>query len=135
MKKTIIVKTFLLTLVFALCVGMMSYVYAIDDDLDLDEIDDLTAIGETSNNTSNNSNTNTTNTNTNRNATNTNVSNNTGLTTNAISSSGNNTSVYNNTNNLPKTGIEDSIPMLLLVVVFGISGVYAYKKVQDYNNL
>lgn len=48
----------------------------------------------------------------------------------------NNSSVYNNTNNnLPKTGIEDSIPVAALVVVFGVSAVYAYKKIKEYKNI
>ena len=46
----------------------------------------------------------------------------------------NSNSIYNNTN-LPKTGIEDSIPVAMLVVVFGISAVYAYKKIKDYRNV
>ena len=65
-------------------------------------------------------NTNTNNTNTNTNNTNTNNT--------------NNASIYNNTN-LPKTGIEDSIPVAMLVVVFGISAAYAYKKIKDYRNI
>mgnify|MGYP004652155525 CR=1 FL=1 len=43
-------------------------------------------------------------------------------------------SSYNNTT-LPKTGVEDSMPAIVLVVVLGISAVYAYKKVQDYRNI
>lgn len=46
----------------------------------------------------------------------------------------NNTSNYNNTS-LPKTGVEDSMPTVVLFVVIGISAVYAYKKVQDYKNI
>lgn len=46
----------------------------------------------------------------------------------------NSSSSYNNTN-LPKTGIEDSMPVVVLVVVFGISAVYAYKKINDYKNV
>lgn len=46
----------------------------------------------------------------------------------------NNTSNYNNSS-LPKTGIGDSIPGVILVVVLGISAVYAYKKMQDYKNI
>lgn len=46
----------------------------------------------------------------------------------------NNTSNYNNSS-LPKTGIEDSMPTVVLLVVLGISGVYAYKKMQDYKNI
>ena len=46
----------------------------------------------------------------------------------------NNTSNYNNTS-LPKTGVGDSIPGVILVVVLGISALYAYKKMQDYKNI
>ena len=59
-------------------------------------------------------------------------------TNNNTNNTANNTnkSVYNNTNsNLPKTGIEDSIPVAMLVVIFGISAVYAYKKISDYKNI
>lgn len=59
--------------------------------------------------------------------TNNTIANNTVLTTN-------NTSNYNNSS-LPKTGIGDSIPSVILVVVLGISAVYAYKKMQDYKNI
>ena len=45
-----------------------------------------------------------------------------------------NTSRYNN-NSLPKTGVEDSMPIVVLAVVLGISSVYAYKKIQDYKNI
>lgn len=45
-----------------------------------------------------------------------------------------NTSNYNNTS-LPKTGVEDSMPIVVLSVVLGISAVYAYKKIQDYKNI
>lgn len=53
----------------------------------------------------------------------------------------NKSSIYNNVNNttnntnLPKTGIGDSIPTMVLVVVFGISAIYAYKKIKEYNNI
>ena len=58
------------------------------------------------------------------------------LTKNSTSNNTNNSSVYNNTNNnLPKTGIEDSIPVAALVVVFGVSAVYAYKKIKEYKNI
>ena len=53
---------------------------------------------------------------------------------------GNNVTTYNNTNNtantLPYTGIGDTVlPVALLIVIFGISAVYAYKKVNDYKNV
>ena len=74
------------------------------------------------------------------NNTNTNNANVNGVNTNANKANTNNTnkannaSVYNNTN-LPKTGIESSLPVAALVVVFGISAVYAYKKIKDYRNI
>lgn len=77
----------------------------------------------TSNNTSNSNSTNNT---TNRN----NTSNNTNSTNNT-----NNSSIYNNTNSLPKTGVTDSIPVAVLLIVFAISAVYAYKKIKDYRNI
>lgn len=49
-----------------------------------------------------------------------------------------NSSNYNTTNtasNLPETGLEDSLPMIALVVVLGISAVYAFRKIRDYQNL
>ena len=46
----------------------------------------------------------------------------------------NNTSTYNNTS-LPKTGAGDVVPGIVLVVVLGISAVYAYNKVQYYKNI
>ena len=45
-----------------------------------------------------------------------------------------NTSTYNNTS-LPNTGIGDSVPVVLLLVVFGISAVYAYKNKKEYKNI
>ena len=45
-----------------------------------------------------------------------------------------NTSSYNSTN-LPDTGIEDSLPAVALIVVVGISAVYAYKKIKYYQNI
>ena len=46
----------------------------------------------------------------------------------------NKNSSYNNSN-LPKTGAEDVLPIAALVVVFGVSALFAYKKVSDYKNL
>lgn len=80
------------------------------------------------NTNTNNSNTNSTN-NTNSNTNNTNT-NNTNRTNNT-----NNSSIYNNTNSLPRTGVTDSIPVAVLLTVFAISAVYAYKKIKDYKNI
>ncbi len=84
-------------------------------------VDNNTTNG-TSNNTANSNSAN----NTNRN----NTSNNTNKTNNT-----NNSSIYNNTNTLPKTGVTDSIPVAVLLIVFAISAVYAYKKIKDYRNI
>ena len=46
----------------------------------------------------------------------------------------NNSSIYNNSN-LPYTGISDSIPVMILLVVFAISAVFAYKKIKEYKNV
>ena len=55
-------------------------------------------------------------------------------TTNSTVLTTNNTSTYNNTS-LPKTGAGDVVPGIVLVVVLGISAVYAYNKVQYYKNI
>ena len=117
MKKTSLMKAMLILVIGVILISVSTSVLAADDDYT-----ELTL-----NNTTNNTNTNTkTNTNTN---TNTNKVNNT-------NTNRNNSTIYNNTNtDLPKTGIEDSIPVALLVAVFGISAVYAYKKISDYRNI
>lgn len=64
--------------------------------------------------------------------------NNTNTTNNTTNKTSNNTSVYNNTNtpnSLSKAGLEDSIPTMVLIVIFGISAIYAYKKIGDYKNI
>lgn len=40
--------------------------------------------------------------------------------------------VNNNTNTLPKAGIEDS-PVGIIMIIGVISAIYAYKKIRDYN--
>lgn len=95
------------------------------DDLEDDGFDSLDPI--ISNSNVNNTNVNNTNVN-NTNVNNTNVN-------NANVNNTNNSSSYNNTNNLPKTGIEDSIPVAMLVVILGISSIYAYRKVKEYRNI
>lgn len=121
MKKSIILKSFLVILVCAMLIFAITPVYAATDE----GFEDI--LGNSSN-TSNTGNTNTGNTNT-RN-TNTNSSNVQNL--NALRNTSN---TSNTANTLPKTGIQDSLPAVLLVVVFGISAVYAYKKIKDYRNI
>ena len=89
------------------------------------EYEDLFGEGSSNtNNTSNTGNTNNANANANRSNTNNTNRNNT-----------NNTNRNNTNTTLPKTGIEDSLPTVVLVVVFGVSAVYAYKKIKDYRNI
>lgn len=85
-----------------------------------------------SNTNTNNTNTNTNNTNRNTNKSNTNTNNTNTNTFNNMNT--NNSSVYNN-NDLPNTGIESSIPVALLIVIFAISSIYAYKKINDYKDI
>lgn len=119
MKKSIILKSFLVILVSAMLVFATLPVKAATDE----GFNDL--LGGNSSSTEN-TNTGNTNTNTNRNSSN--VQN--------INALRNNTSNRTNTtNNLPNTGLQDSLPTVLLVVVFGISAVYAYKKIKDYRNI
>lgn len=125
MKKSNLIKLFSVLLISVMVIMFSTNVFAADNTSN--GYSDLT--GTLSNTNTNNTNTNT---NTNTNNTNTNT-NNTNVNTNNANKT-NNSSIYNNTN-LPKTGIEDSIPVALLVVVFGISAVYAYKKIKDYRNI
>ena len=97
--------------------------------------------GTSSISTTNNSSTNNTTNKTVNNTTNTtNTTNNTSntLNTSALKNSVNTTATtntsYNNTT-LPKTGIGNSTPVVVLITIFGISAVYAYKKIRDYKSL
>jgi len=126
MKNSKLVKVVMGAIISLIVVTMANQVFA-------DNVTDLTNALGNSSSSSNNSSTNniTSNTalnNTTRNNTvNNTIKNNSVLTTN-------NTSSYNNTS-LPKTGIEDHIPATILLVIFGVSAVYAYKKIQDYRNI
>lgn len=128
MKKTIFVKSLLVILVSIVVAFSAGSVYAAEgyNNSDLLSSNSGSTSGN-SNSNSNNSNSNSNNSNSNSNRNNANTNNSNALRTN-------NTNTYNNTN-LPKTGIQDSLPMVLLVVVFGISAVYAYKKIKDYRNI
>ena len=43
-----------------------------------------------------------------------------------------NASVYNNTN-LPKAGSSDGIVTIVVIAIFGVVALYAYKKIREYN--
>ena len=126
MKNSKLVKVVMGAIISLIVVAMANQVFA-------DNVTDLTNALGNSSSSSNSSSTNniTSNTalnNTTRNNTvNNTIKNNSVLTTN-------NTSSYNNTS-LPKTGIEDHIPATILLVVFGVSAIYAYKKIPDYRNI
>ena len=134
MKKTSLIKGILLILLSVTLIGTTA-VYAADD-LDSD-LDDMLNFSSTPTNTTptNTTPTNTTPTNTTNsiddlfdNTSNTSSNENTST----------NTSLYTNSDDedeLPDTGIEDSLPMVVLIAVFGISAVYAYVKIKEYNNI
>ena len=122
MKKSIILKSFLVILVCAMLIFAITPVYAATDE----GFEDI--LGDNTSTNTGNTNSNTANTNTN--SANTNSSNVQNL--NALRNA---TNGVNTTNSLPNTGIEDSLPTVLLVVVFAISAVYAYKKIKDYRNI
>lgn len=98
---------------------------------DLSSTLNSTNTSTTDTNTSNTSSTTNTSTATNTSTLTTNTS----TTTNTPSvTTSTNTSSYNSTN-LPETGIQDSLPVVVLIAVLAISAVYAYKKVKDYQNI
>lgn len=131
MKKTNLIKVISILLISVMVMLFATTVNAADDN----SYNDLTSTLTGNNSNSSNNSSNTANTNSSNNTANTN-SNNTNNTNNSanMSNNTNNSSVYNNTS-LPKTGAADSIPVAMLVVVFGISAVYAFKKVRDYKNI
>lgn len=51
---------------------------------------------------------------------------------NTTNTNSNTSSAYNNTS-LPHAGSSDGIAVLAVVAVFGVSALYAYKKIRDYN--
>ena len=128
MKKTNLIKMVTILLISMAVILFSTIVNAADNDTGFNDLTStLSNTNNSSSNTNSSSNSNNTNNNTNTNTNNANTNN-----TNKT----NNSSVYNNTNtDLPKTGIEDSIPVAMLTVVFGISAVYAYRKIKEYRNI
>lgn len=124
MKKSNLLKVFSILILSVMVIFITTSVNAADgwDDMTQTLLDNGTG-----NNNANNANVNTNNANTNTNNANTNTNSNRNNNTN-------NSSIYNDSS-LPKTGIGDSLPIAALVVVFGISAVYAYKKIKDYRNI
>ena len=125
MKKTNLVKVVSILLVSLMVILFSTNVFAANND-DFKELDGNVALltnNATENKSGKNTNANKNENNANANTNNANKNNNT-----------NNSRIYNNTD-LPKTGVESSIPVVVLVAIFGISAVYAYKKIDDYKNL
>lgn len=127
MKKTNLIKLFSILLVSVMVISMATMVNAADGNNGFVDMTNSLSSSNSSNSSSTGNNA------TNNATNNTNKANNTTNNTNKANNT-NNSSVYNNTN-LPKTGLASSLPIAALVVVFGISAVYAYKKVSDYKNI
>lgn len=129
MKNSKLVKVVISMILSIALVVMANQVLAANDFTDLtNTLSGNNTSNSATNNTSSGNNTATNNTTTKNNTTNNTAKNNTTVLTT------NNTSSYNNTS-LPKTGVEDSIPGVILVVVLGISAIYAYRKIQYYKDI
>lgn len=120
MKQTKYGKVILGVILSLVVILNMKAVFAVNNFTDL-----TNTVG--TNTTTNNTVNNTTNTTANNTTNNTTANNTSVLTTN-------NTSNYNNTS-LPKTGIEDTFPVMTFAVILTISAIYAYKKIQYYKNI
>ena len=122
MKKTNLVKIFLVILVSLMLVLTTTSTFATEDFVDgnFTELErNKTNTGGGSIAADTNTNTNTGNSNTNNNNTNANT---------------NNSSNYNTNNaNLPKTGIAETGSVVFIIFALGLSAVYAYKKLEEYN--
>ncbi len=133
MKKTNLMKAASILLISTMVILFNASVFAADNT----GFNDLTStLSNSSNNSSNSANANVAANNTNS-SLNTNVNNNssnTNRTNSTLNTNVNNSSIYNNTD-LPKTGVESSIPVAMLVVILGISAVYAYRKINEYRNI
>ena len=138
MKNSKFVKLMLLILIGAMLLSIATNVFAAASDYaDLGDVANGTGNGTNGTNTANG--TNGTNTANGTNGTNTGAGLNTANFRNTSSTptatTGNNTSNTNTSANLPNSGMADSLPVVVLIVIFGISAAYAYKKIQDYKNV
>ena len=135
MKKVSIIKGFFVILLSIMLIGATN-VFAVDVDeeedidtviMDEDDVNSTPAKEKTTISTPENNTT----------VNNTATTNNTAVNNTATNNTS--ASVYNNTvntpNSLSKAGLEDSLPTMVLIVVFGISAIYAYKKIRDYKNI
>lgn len=130
MKKTNLMKVILVLIVSAMLI--LSYTTIVNA-ADANTFEDITPTLDPNAGSSSGS-TNANNANANSANTNALVSNSANTNTNNTNTNTNNSSVYANSN-LPSTGIGESLPIALLVIVCAISAVYAYKKIKDYRNI
>lgn len=126
MRNSKVTKILIMIIMSTVLVALMIGQVKADDYQDLGTAINGTASNSASNNTARNSAASTLNSSSRANNT---------LTTNSQNSANTaNSSTYNSTS-LPKTGIGDSIPVVVLAVVFAISAAYAFKKIRDYKNI
>ena len=130
MSETKIGKIILGVIVALIVIVASTQVFADDTFTDLSD-----TLNTTNTATNNNALENTTNSTTNNTTSNLTGVNNSVLTTNNTISNATNNAIKANNSALPNTGIEDTMPVTIMVVVLGISAVYAYKKIQDYKNI
>lgn len=130
MKKTNLMKVVSILLISAMVILFNASVFAADNT----GFNDLTSTLTNSSNNSNNTNSsNTTNSNTNTSNTNINTSSNSNKSNTNSNVNSNMTSIYNT--NLPKTGVESSVPMAMFILILAISAIYAYRKIKEYKNI
>ncbi len=141
MKNSKIVKVVLMMLIGIMLIAMTHEVLAADSYQDLadalnggNNTSNSAATNNATNNTANTAGNNTSNTANTANTANTLNTSALRNTTNLSNTSSTTNNAYNNAN-LPKTGMAESIPVVALIVIFGISAAYAYKKVKDYRSL
>ena len=127
MRNSKVTKTLIMIIMSIVLVALMVGQVKADDYQDLGTAINGTASNSASNNTARNNTAN----NSAASSLNSSRTNNT-LTTNSANTA--NSSTYNSTS-LPKTGIGDSIPVVVLTVVFAISAAYAFKKIRDYKSI
>lgn len=130
MKKTNLMKVVSILLISTMVILFNVSVFAADNT----GFNDLTStLTNSSNNTNNTNTSNSTNSNTNSSNTNSNTSSNSNKSNTNSNVNSNMTSIYNT--NLPKTGVESSVPMAMFIIILAISAIYAYRKIKEYKNI
>lgn len=139
MNKTKISKIIISIITFALIVCISTNVFADDGLLDFDgdftnsSTDSNTTDGTENNNAIENLTPSDNNTSTGEN-TNTNANSNANTNTNVNNSANNTTSTYEESD-IPYAGPVEDMLMVVAFIIFGIIGIYTFKKLSDYSNL